>query len=183
MDIKNIDFTSIKKLNYKTLVKYANIRSFDNLEVFLEKIPQNTSNTTLIMAACVWAFAGVLGLYTTVKMQEVAQLSVELKEASALLPAVPRIQDKPVRATEVRAFVDELQKTYKGLEIKVNSSNINVSAKSTSMFGQFREAIGHVQNGGLGWRVNVEKLCVGKECKPNPLTASLKINTVSVEKE
>ena len=119
----------------------------------------------------------------TVNIQDVSQRSVELKEASALLPAVPRIQDKSVSAKEVKAFVDELQKTYKGLEIKGSSSNIIVSAKSTAMFSQFREAIGHIQSGGLGWRVNVDKMCVGKECKPNPLAASLKINKVSVEKE
>lgn len=160
-----------------------NPNTLDNLNIFLEKLPQNTNKTLLMLLASVWVCAGVLGLFATVKVEETTQLYVDKKEASAVLPAVPRIQDKAVSARDVKAFVDELQKTYKGLEIKGSSSNIVVTAKSTSMFGQFREAIGHIQNGGLGWRVNVDKLCVGKECKPKPLTASLKINQVSVEKE
>ncbi len=180
MDTKKFNFIN---LNYKAFVKYLNPRSFSNLDVFLESLPQNTNKALLIIAAAVWVSAGILGLSATIKMQEAAQLSVERREAKVLLPAVPRIQDKPVEARDVMAFVDELQKTYKGLEIKGGSSNITVTAKSTSMFGEFREAIGHIQNGGLGWRVNVDKLCVGKECNPNPLTASLKINKVSVEKE
>ena len=175
-----IDFSNI---DFKKIVKYLNPRSYNNLDTFLEALPQNTSKTTLIISATVWVCAGALGLFATVKLQEASRLSVERKEAKALLPAVPKIQDKPVKAKEVMAFVDELQKTYKGLEIKGSSSNIIVTAKSTSMFGQFREAIGHIQNGGLGWRVNVDKLCVGKECNPNPLAASLKINKVSVQKD
>jgi hypothetical protein len=180
MDTKKLN---IKKIDYKVIAKVLNPRSYSNLDVFLESLPQNTNKTLLIITAVIWVSAGVLGLFATVKMQEVSELSVERMEASALLPAVPRIQDKPVSTKDVMTFVDELQKTYKGLEIKGGSSNIIVTSKSTSMFGQFREAIGHIQNGGLGWRVNVEKLCVGKECSPNPLAASLKINKVSVEKE
>ena len=180
MDLKQLDFKSI---DYKAIARYLNPRSFGNLDIFIESLPHNTNKTLLIIAASVWACAGAMGLFATVKLQEVSQLSVERREAKVLLPAVPKIQDKPVHAKEVMAFVDELQKTYKGLEIKGSSSNIIVTAKSTSMFGQFREAIGHIQNGGLGWRVNVDKLCVGKECNPNPLAASLKINKVSIEKE
>lgn len=180
MDIKKFDF---KNVDYKKLTRLLNPRVYNNLDTFIEALPQNTSKATLIIAAAVWLCAGALGLFATVKMQEVSQLSVDRREAKALLPAVPAIQDKPVRAKEVMAFVDELQKTYKGLEIKGSSSKIIVAARSTAMFGQFREAIGHIQNGGLGWRVNVDKLCVGKECAPNPLAASLKINKVSIEKE
>lgn len=172
----------LKKKGLNAYTKFLNPRSLDQLNAFLEKLPHNTNKTVLAVAGIVWAFAALLGLYTTIKLQEVSELSVKREEASALLPAVPRIQDKPVSAREINSFVDELQETYKGLEIKGSSSNIIVTAKSTSLFGQFREAIGHIQNGGLGWRVNVEKLCVGKECSPHPMAASLRINKVSVEK-
>lgn len=171
-----------KKKDLKAYTKFVNPRSLDQLNTFLEKLPHNTNKKILVITGVVWAFAGILGLYTTMKVQEVSELSVKREEASALLPAVPIIQDKPVSAREINSFVDELQETYKGLEIKGSSSNIIVTAKSTSLYGQFREAIGHIQNGGLGWRVNVEKLCVGKECTPYPMAASLKINKVSVEK-
>jgi len=177
--MKKIDF---KNIDWKSAGSLINPRSLDNANIFLEKLPQNTNKCSLIIVAVIWGFTAALGLYTTIKIQEAAELSVELDEAKALSPIVPKIQDKPVPTREVTAFVDELQGIYKGLEIKGNSSNIVVFSRSTAQFGQFREAIGHIQNGGLGWRVNVEKLCVGKECKPNPLAASLKIYKVSVEK-
>lgn len=176
-----MELKKFKDLN-QSLSKFMSPKAIDDLNAFLEKMPQNTNKSLLVMTAIIWGTAAALGLYTTVKMQEFAELSIERGEAKALVPVVPKIQDKPVSAREVKTFVDELQEIYKGLEIKGNSSNISIRAKSTAQFGQFREAIGHVQNGGLGWRVDVEKLCVGRECKQYPLSASLKINSVSVEK-
>ncbi len=172
----------LKDFDWRSLNKFVSPKAMDSMNDFIEKLPQHTSKTLLIITAVIWGAAAALGLYTTVKMQEFSEMAIERDEAKALLPAVPKIKDKPVSAREVQSFVDELQKTYKGLEIKGISSNIVVRAKDTSLFGQFREAIGHVQNGGLGWRVDVERLCVGRECKQYPLSASLKINTVSVEK-
>ncbi len=176
-----MDFKAIKNFDWRSLNKLVSPKAADDLNVFLEKIPQNTNNTLLVIIGVVWAFAASLGLYTTIKMQEFGELSVEYDKAEAMLPVVPKIQDKPVGAKEIKNFVDELQVIYKGLEIKGNKSNIIIRAKSTAQFGQFREAIGHVQNGGSGWRVNVDKLCVGKECSQYPLAASLRINKVSVD--
>ncbi len=177
-----MDIKALKDFDWRSLNKYVSPKAMDDMNVFLEKLPQNTNKSLLVLTAVIWSVAAAAGLFTTVKMQEFAELSVNRDEAKALLPNVPKIQDKPVAAAEVKDFVDELQEIYKGLEIKGNSSNIIIRAKSTAQYGQFREAIGHVQNGGLGWRVDVEKLCVGKECPQYPLSASLKINSVSVEK-
>ena len=173
-DFKNFDWRSFSKL--------FSSQAINGMNDFLEKLPQNTSKSLLIIVAVIWGAAATLGLYTTVKIQEFSELFVVRDEAKALLPVVPKIQDKPVASRDVQSFVDELQKIYKGLEIKGNSSNIIIRAKSTALFGQFRESIGHVQNGGLGWRVDVDRLCVGRECKQYPLSASLKINKVSVER-
>ncbi len=177
-----VNLESIKAFKWGTLRKFTTPQAADELNNFLENLPRNTSKSILVITALIWSSAAILGLYTTVKMQEFAEISVQREEAEALLPVVPQVRDNPVSAKEVKTFVDELQKTYKGLEIKGNSSNIIINAKSTAQFGEFREAIGHIQNGGFGWRVNVEKLCVGKECKQFPLSATLKINKVSVEK-
>ena len=173
---------SFKEFDWRSLNKYASPKAMDDLNIFLEKLPQNSSKSLLIVTAVIWSVAGALGLYTTVKMQELSELSVKREEAKALVPVVPKIENKPVNANAVKEFVDELQEIYKGLDIKGNSSNIIIRARSTAVYGQFREAIGHVQNGGTGWRVNVEKLCVGRECKQYPLSAMLRINSVSVEK-
>lgn len=173
MDFKNINWHSLKRI--------ADPKSFDDVNGFLEQLPQNTNKTMLIIAGIVWFAAAGLGLFTTVKIQEFGELSSKREETAALVPTVPQIKDKPVPAQEVASFVEELQETYKGLEIKGNSANIVIRAKSTAQFGEFREAVGHVQNGGTGWRVNVDKLCIGKECKQYPLAVALKINRISVD--
>jgi hypothetical protein len=176
-----LDLSSLKSFDVKALKKYTSPKSFDDLNVFLEKLPQNTSNTILIVAGVIWGVAGVLGLFTTIKIQETSKLRVELAEKAALLPAVPALKDNPVDPADVKAFVDEIKQIYKGLEISANGATITMVAKSTAQFGEFREAIGHVQNGGVGWRVSLDKLCVGGECPGgHPLAASLKINKVSV---
>jgi hypothetical protein len=176
-----MDTKKLKNFDWRSLQKYASPKAADDLNAFLEKLPQNTNKSILVVAGVIWACAGLLGLFTTIKIQEFSRLSAESSEAKAVLPRVPILKDTSVDAAAVKTFVDELQKTYKGLEIAGNSSDIVIRAKSTAQFGEFREAVGHVQNGGSGWRVNVDKLCVGKECKQYPLSASLKINKVRVE--
>lgn len=176
-----MNLQSLTKFDWRGMGRYFSPKAADELNEFLEKLPQNANKSMLIVAAVIWCVAGGLFIYTTIKIQELAEITVENQEAKSLLPKVPTIKDNPVSANEIKTFVDELQKIYNGIEIKGNSANIIVAAKSTSQFGQFREAIGHIQNGGSGWRVNIDKLCIGKECKPTPLSASLKINRVSVE--
>ncbi|MEM7650893.1 MAG: hypothetical protein AAF204_02280, partial [Pseudomonadota bacterium] len=134
----------------------------------------------LIIAGIAWAAAGGLGLYTTVQVQKLTEFRAELQEAEALRPKVPQIQDVAVNQNEVRSFVDKVQETYGGLKISADGARITITANGTNAFGQFREAIGHVQNGGSGWRVNIDEFCVGRECERYPLYASLKINKVSV---
>jgi hypothetical protein len=95
---------------------------------------------------------------------------------------VPIIKDVPVNPKEVAEFVDKIKTIYTGLSIKENGASILVTAENTAAFGQFREAIGHIQNGGTGWRVSIDRLCVGRECERVPLAAALKINKVSVDK-
>lgn len=171
----------LKSFNLGMVQKYTSPKAMDDLNVFLEKLPQNSSKTILLTAAAIWGVAGALGLFTTVKIQETAKLRVSLLEAEALLPKVPALKDNPVDTAAVKTFVDELKEIYKGLEITANAANITITAKSTAQFGEFREAIGHVQNGGAGWRVNLDRLCVGTECEGYALAASLKINRVTVD--
>lgn len=165
----------------KSLKRAVDPKAANDLNAFLEQLPQHTGKTMLVIVALIWASAATLGLFTAVKMQELSELSNELADAEALLPSVPAVRNKPISSQELSRFVDHLSEIYKGLEIKSVSSNIVIRANSTSYFGQFREAVGHIQNGGLGWRVSVEKMCMGQECKQHPLSATLSINTVSVE--
>lgn len=169
-----------KDFDWRSLKKLTNANAADDFNHFLEKLPQNTSQTLLIIAGITWAAAGAIGLFTTVQLQKLTEIRAELQEAEVLKPKVPQIKDVAVNGAEVTKFVDRTKDTYGGLTITARGPTISITADTTAAFGQFREAIGHVQNGGSGWRVNIEKFCVGRECERYPLSAQLKINKVSV---
>lgn len=175
-----IDFKSLQNFDWRSLKKYIDPQASEDLNKFLEKMPANAGNTMLIIAGCVWGFAGAVGLYTTVQIQKLTEIRAELQEAQALRPIVPTISDVAINPQEVKAFEEVAKNIYRGVNIKASGSSIVLTAGSTSDFGQWREAIGHVQNGGSGWRVNIDRLCVGRECDRDPLAAALKINKVSV---
>ena len=174
MDLKSFDFRSMQR--------YFSAQASEDLNDFLEKMPQNSSNTLLIVLGVAWACAGVSGLFATVQLQKLTELRVELENAQSLQPVVPNIRNVPINRKEVEKFVERTKGTYPDLTIKDNGSAVTISAPSTVFFGQFREAIGHVQNGGSGWRVVIDKFCVGRECPREPLSVTLKINKVSVTK-
>lgn len=176
------DLKSLKSFDWRSLKKYASPKAADDLNIFMDKIPQNTNQTMLIVVGVVWALAGASALYTTVQMQSLTQLRAELSEAQSLKPIVPKIVDKAVDPKQVANFIENMGETYNGLDIKSNGGAVTVRAQSTAFYGQFREAIGHIQNGGSGWRVNIDSLCVGRECARAPLSAALRINKVSVDR-
>lgn len=173
MDFKNLDLGFLKKL--------ADPKSSGDLNAFLEKLPKNAGQTVLIAAGIAWATAAALGLFTTIKSQELTQYRMELQELESLKPNVPRIAEKPADSGMVKRFADNLQEIYKGLDVKASGSKILITSKNTARFTEFREAIAHVQNGGETWKVGLEKLCLGRECKPHQLAVSLTINEVSVD--
>lgn len=177
-----LDLKSLKSFDWRSLKKYASPKASEDLNAFLDKIPQNTNQTMLIVMGIVWGLAGATGLYTTVQLQNLTELRAELAEAKSLQPIVPKIVDKAVNPKQVSTFIEDMKKTYPGLYIKASGGAVTITAKNTGFYGQFREAIGHVQNGGSGWRVNIDRLCVGRECDRAPLAAALKINKVSVDK-
>ena len=179
--LKNLQ-DSAASFDWRSLQKLTNPQAADDLNVFLEKLPQTAGQTMLIIAGVAWATAGAVGLFTAVQLQKMAEIRIELEEAQALQPIVPQIVDKAVSPAKVKEFVENTTKIYPGLELKASGPTIVMNARTLASFGQFREAIAHVQNGGSGWRVSIDRLCVGRECERYPLGAALKINTVSVKK-
>lgn len=171
----------LKSFDWRSLSRFASPQAAEDLNVFLEKLPQNSGKTMIGIAIVAWCVAGGVGLYTTVQMQKLTELRAQLQSAEAVKPRVPKITDVAVNATEVQTFAESAKEIYQGLSIRSNGASIEVSAKTTAAFGQFREAIGHIQNGGSGWRVNIEKFCVGRECTPEPLYTIVKISKVSVQ--
>lgn len=174
LDFKNFDTSVLKKL--------VDPKSTGDLNAFLEKLPQNAGQTVLIAAGIAWAMAGALGLYASIQARQLTELRADLKEAEALTPIVPLIKDVPIAKTELDSFIEKVTPNYNGLKFQVNGSSIIITSPQTSNFAKFREAIGHMQNGGSGWRVSLDKMCVGRECgNTDKLAVSLKVNKVSVE--
>ncbi len=171
-----------KLFDWKGLNKYFGKQSSEDLNRFLENLPQKAGQTVLIAAGIAWGTAAAAGLYTTVQTQSLIELRASLKEIEALKPVVPTIKNIPIPKTDIEKFVESSRESYRGIDIKVDKSTIVITANNTSNFTEFREAIGHMQNGGEGWRVQLEKLCVGRECDRRfKLAATLKVNKVSVE--
>lgn len=177
-----MDIKTLQSFDWRALQKYTSPQAFDDLNRFLENLPVNAGQTILVIAGIVWCAAGGLGLFATVHLQKMTELRAELQEAEALQPIVPVLKDVRINPKEVEEFVEKSKEIYRNIDIKAQGSAILLSAEQTSSFGQFREAVGHVQNGGAGWKVSVDRLCVGRECERHPLAAALKINKVSVER-
>ncbi len=171
-----------KSFDWRSLQKYVSPQATNDLNEFLEKLPQTAGQTALVAAGIAWTAAAAIGLYTVVQVQHMTEMRAELKEVEALKPLVPNLRDIPVPQGEVARFAEDLKNTYPNLNIRQQGPSIQITTKSTAQFGMWREAVGHVQNGGDGWRVSVDKLCVGRECGSQPLGALLKINKVSVDK-
>lgn len=171
-----------KKIDMTIVKKALDPKAAGDLNDFIEKLPQHAGQTVLIAAGIAWAMAAAMGLYASVQATSLTELRGKLMEAEALTPIVPKIQDVPIAPDDVKAFVEEAKKAYPELAFEVNGSTIMITSSSTANFGMFREAIGHTQNGGSGWRVSLDKLCVGRECdKTHKLAVALRVNRVSVE--
>ncbi len=171
---------SIKEFDWRKLRKLLSPNISNELNDFLEKLPQTAGHTALIAAGIAWACACAIGLFTAVQLQSLTSLRAELQEAKALKPPVPKVSNVPVDKNSVEAFVKGAQDIYRGIEMKAGRSSVTITAKSTSSFPEFREALGHVQNGGQGWRVNVDRLCVGRECQNYQLGAELRISRIRI---
>ena len=102
----------MKSFDVRSMKRFADPKAMEDLNSFLEKLPANTNKSLLIIVAVIWSVAAGLGLFTTVKIQEFADLSREREESAALVPIVPQIRDMPVDARQVASFVEELQEIY-----------------------------------------------------------------------
>lgn len=171
-----------KKFDWRSLQKYMDPKSSGDLNAFLEKLPQHSGQTVLIAAGIAWAMAGGLGLYTSIQARQLIEVRAELSKADALTPVVPKISDVPIAESEIKPFIEKASKNYDGLNFQLSGSTIVITSGQTQNFAKFREAISHMQNGGSGWRVTLEKMCVGRECgDKQKLAVALKVNKVSVE--
>lgn len=172
----------MQRFNLKKLGAYFSPRAMNDLNVFLEKLPQNAGNTVLIAAGIAWAMAASLGLLTTIKAQDLNNLRAQLQDAKALAPIVPTIEEQPIDQKLVADYAKKMGDIYKTLEFHANNNTITISSSQTANFSLFREAVMQIQNGGENWKIGLVKMCVGRECKQKQLSITLKINRINIDK-
>jgi hypothetical protein len=158
-----------------------NPQAADDLGRFLDVVPQHAGKGALIAGGIAWGFAAAIGLFTIMQVKDLTELRAKLQESEALKPIVPTMTMAPAPADDLKRLTDDLKKVYPELTINVNGSKVSIQSKKTSDYGMFREAIGHIVNGGVGWKVSVENLCVGRECKQNALDSSIKVEKIQID--
>lgn len=171
------------KFDWRILKRYLGSQGSDDISNFLEKLPQNVGHPILIAGGIAWLSFCTLFLFTMFKTTELTELRAELIETTALKPNVPSLKDTPVSSKHVNAFVKKIKFNYPDLTFSVTGNTILIIGADTRAFPQFREVMGHLQNGGHGWRPHLVSMCVGRECDKDKLRATVKINKVKVEKQ
>lgn len=162
--------------------KYLNPQASDDFNRFLEKIPQNVGQKALIAAGISWGVVIALGLFAVMQMQILTDLRSQLLASEAVKPVVPVMTTQAVTPDELKPLLDDFKTIYPDLQVNVNGGNVNVQSHDTSQYPEFREILGHLSNGGVGWKVSVQTMCVGRECKQNSLGANLKIERLKIDK-
>ena len=159
-----------------------NPQAADDLGRFLDVVPQHVGKGALIAGGVAWGFAAAIGLFTVMQVKDLTELRAKLQESEALKPIVPTLKMVPVAPDEFKRLTDDLKKTYPDLAINVSGTKITIQSKKTSDYDLFREATGHIVNGGVGWKVSVESLCVGRECKQNALDSAIRVEKIQIHK-
>jgi hypothetical protein len=173
---------SSKSFDWKSLQKYLNPEAANDFSRFMDTIPVHAGKGVLIAGGIAWAAVACIGFFTILQTKEITELRATLESSEAIKPLVPVITVEPVSNGEVVKIVNTFKTTYPSLTYTANANSISIKSKQTSDFAQFREAIGHVVNGGKGWKVEIETLCIGRECKDSGLGAKLKIQKLKIDK-
>lgn len=168
--------------DFRSLQKYLDPRAADDFNRFLEKIPERAGHGVLIAAGVAWGMAAASGLFTMMQAKQLIELRENLQASEALKPVVPVLSRVAVSKEELKGILDTLKAVYPRLTVNENGGKVAIQSRDTAAYTEFREALGHVVNGGAGWKVSVEGFCVGRECQQNGLDAGLKVEKLKIDK-
>lgn len=161
--------------------RYTNPQAMKDLDQFLDALPVTAGYNALIAAGMAWALAGGAVLFASAEVSNASKLRAEMAKVESLQPPIPVLQYVPVPKDGIERVSKKLMESYKGVTVAVSGpGKALVSASDTDFFPQFLAAISTLENGGKNWKVSLDKLCVGKDCKSAKLSADLKIESVRV---
>ena len=172
---------SSKSFDWKSLQKYLNPQAANDFSRFMDTVPVHAGKGVLIAAGIAWAAVAAIGFFAVLQTKEITELRASLAESEAVKPMVPVLTLESVSNDELNKIVEKFKTVYPSLNTSSNSGTISIKSKQTADFAQFREAIGHLVNGGKGWKLEVNSLCVGRECKEGGLNATLKVQKLKID--
>ncbi|MBL8639003.1 MAG: hypothetical protein JNK24_01480 [Alphaproteobacteria bacterium] len=172
----------IQKIDFRAFKKYFAPHAAADFNLFLEKLPVNVGKPALIAAGMSWFMVVCLGLFCVMQMKSLTDLRLEASKQDAIKPMIPVVKLEAVDQKSVKSLVDDMKTVYPDLTFSLASGNLLIQSKSTANYSEFREALGHIVNAGAGWKISVDSLCVGRECKQNALDAKLKIQKLKIDK-
>lgn len=170
------------KFDKVTLKRLLSPHAYKDLDTFVEQLPMRAGQGIIIAGVVAWIAAGLAITYVTMQANHIMGLRADILKAEALKPTVPVISKIAVPAADIDLFGKKLAELYPQLTIAANEGRIEVRSAQTDKYGAFREAVGHAFNGGIGWRLATESLCVGRECKPAQLNGVFTVNRLRVDK-
>jgi hypothetical protein len=167
------DLNSMKRL--------FSTRAMKDAEELVMEMPERAGQSILIAGGIAWLIAAAGFVYVTMDAQKLAELRSEVFKTESLRPVVPTIVRQPVDKAQIDGFLAQNNDRYNNVLMEYKNNRLAVRTSSSSAFWAWREAIGHVFNGGEGWRINVHSLCVGRECKGDFLNGQFEVNTLTVQ--
>lgn len=170
------------KFDLGQIQKYFSSHAFSDADTFVRDMPERAGQTVLIAGGIVWMIAVAGFVFSTIESQKVAKLRADAVKAEALRPVVPQIIKKPVPNGDLQKFAERANPQYASVDLSAKGSQLLIKAGSSDAYWSWREAVGHVFNGGNGWRLSIDSLCVGRECKNGFLRGEFSVNKLDVQK-
>lgn len=169
------------KFDIGQIKKLLSPHAYKDMDSFVREMPMRAGQTILIAGGVVWMIAAAGFVFTTVESEKIAKLRADVFKAEALKPVVPTIVNRPVDAEALKEFALVANQQYPNVEISTSAEKITLKATDLQSYWSWREAVGHVFNGGAGWRLSIDSLCAGRECKDGALNATFSVNTLEVQ--
>ncbi len=170
---------NLKNFNMATIQKYTNPQAMKDFDTFLDALPLNVGYHALIVAGVVCLMAGSSVWFSALELAKVSKLHADLTNVQALQPPVPVLKYAPVGQAALKPLTEKIAVVFKGIKITPGADGeVKITAPDTDFFPQFLAAISYLQRGGKNWKVKTTALCVGRDCKPEKLSATLKVETI-----
>ena len=165
-------------INMATIQKYTSPQAVKDFDAFLDAVPATVGYNALIAAGVVCFMGAASVWFAAQQMQHVSKLHTELTGLKGLKPPVPVLKYVPVNSAVLKPLIGKIQETFKGIKMESGEGVVRVTAQDTDFFPQFLAAISYLQRGGQNWKINTQKLCVGRDCKSEKLYAEFKVEMV-----